>query len=125
MTDDCVSLVDTGAALKDDPAYCNVVFFGPTEAGGSLHEPWTESRGLWLPILLGGLMSGDAEGQHFAHRQLVFFSIHWMMWMSTQRRLLKSLTSNLNPKTDNLRGQARPYELFWSLELISLQNCIS
>ena len=75
--------------------------------------------------LLGGLMGGDAAGQYFAHRQLLFFSIHWMMWMSTQRRLRKSLRSTLNPKTGNLRGQARPYELFWSLELISLQHCIS
>ena len=31
--------------------------------------------------LLGDLMGGDAAGQYFAHQQLVFFSIHWMMWM--------------------------------------------
>ena len=69
--------------------------------------------------LLGGLMGGDAAGQYFAHRQLLFFLIHWMMWMSTQRRLRKSLRSTLNPKTVNLRGHARPDELFWSPELIS------
>ena len=75
--------------------------------------------------LLGGLMGGDAAGQYFAHRQLLFFLIHWMMWMSTQRRLRKSLRSTLNPKTVNLRGHARPDELFWSPELISLQHCTS
>ena len=31
--------------------------------------------------LLGDLMVGDVAGQNFAHQQLVFFSIHWMMWM--------------------------------------------
>ena len=75
--------------------------------------------------LLGGLMGGDAAGQYFAHRQLLFFLIHWMMWMSTQRRLRKSLRSTLNPKTVNLRGHARPDELFWSPELISPQHCPS
>ena len=69
--------------------------------------------------LLGGLMGGDAAGQYFAHRQLLFFLIHWMMWMSTQRRLRKSLRPTLNPKAVNLRGHARPDELFWSPELIS------
>ena len=40
--------------------------------------------------LFGVLMDGDAVGQYFAHMQLVF-SIHWMMWMSTQRRVRKYL----------------------------------
>ena len=75
--------------------------------------------------LLGVLMDGDAADQYFAHRQLVFFSIHWMIWMSTQRRLRKSLRSTLNLKTGNLRGHARPNELFWSPELISLKRCTS
>ena len=65
------------------------------------------------------------DDQYLARRQLVLFSIHWMMWMSTQRRLGKSLRFNLNQKTDNLRGPARPDELFWSPELISLQHCTS
>ena len=75
--------------------------------------------------LLGGLMGVDAAGKYFAHRQLVFFSIHWMMWISTQRCLRKALRSTLNPKTGNPRGHARPDELFWNPQLISLQHCTS
>ena len=42
MADCCVSLVDTVVSLKSKPVICKVLFFCPAEAGGRLHESWTE-----------------------------------------------------------------------------------
>ena len=74
----------------------------PRQEGGSMELG--PNRGVFdYRSLLGGVMGSDAAGQYFAHRQLVFFSTHWMMWISAQRRLRKSLRSTMNPKTGNLR----------------------
>ena len=35
-----------GSRAKGKPAYCKVLLFGVTEAGGRLHEPRTESQSL-------------------------------------------------------------------------------
>ena len=121
MTDGCVSLVDNGVPLLKAslPSATSSSFVQPRQEGGSINLG--SNRGVFdYRSLLGGLMGGDAAGQYLAPRQLVFFSTHWMMRMSTQRRLRKSLRSTLNQKTGNLLGHARPDELFWSPKLISL-----
>ena len=75
--------------------------------------------------LLKGLMGGDAAGQYFAHRQFVFFPIHWMMGMSTQRCFRKSLRSTLTRRPAIFVGTLGADKLFWSPEVIYIQRCTS
>ena len=68
---------------------------------GRREAPWNLDRivdSLTTRSLLGGIMGSDAAGQYFAHRQLVFFSTHWKMWISAQRRLRKSLQGPLSTR---------------------------